>query len=49
MRRNIYIHGCPDQVELGAPGSAGCVRMRNTDVIELYDLVEVGTLVRIEE
>ncbi len=49
MRRNIYIHGCPDHIELGVPGSAGCVRMRNADVIELYDRVEVGTLVRIEE
>ena len=49
MRRNIYIHGCPDSTELGVPASAGCVRMRNADVIELYDRVEVGTLVRIEE
>ncbi len=49
MRRNIYIHGCPDSLELGVPGSAGCVRMRNEDVIALYDNVEVGTLVRIEE
>ncbi len=49
MRRYIYIHGCPDDVPVGVPGSAGCIRMRNTDVIELFDRVDVGTRVRIEE
>ncbi len=49
MRRYIYIHGCPDDVPVGVPGSAGCIRMRNTDVIELFARVDVGTLVRIEE
>jgi hypothetical protein len=49
MRRTIYIHGCPDEVPVGTPGSSGCIRMRNADVIELFDRVEVGTLVRIEE
>lgn len=49
MRRTIYIHGCPDEVPLGVPGSSGCIRMRNAEVIELFDRVEVGTLVRIEE
>jgi L,D-transpeptidase YbiS len=39
MRRYIYIHGSPDSVELGRPGSIGCIRMRNRDVIELFDLV----------
>ena len=43
MRRFIYIHGCPDDVVLGAPGSHGCVRMRNTDVVELFDRTPVGT------
>ena len=42
MRRYIYIHGCPDGAAMGIPGSHGCVRMRNYDVIELFDLVSVG-------
>lgn len=40
--RYIYIHGAPDDVPMGTPGSAGCVRMRNCDVIELFDLVAEG-------
>jgi L,D-transpeptidase YbiS len=47
MRRYIYIHGCPDSAELGKPGSIGCVRMRNRDVVELFDLVAPYTLVDI--
>ncbi len=43
MRRYIYIHGTPDEVELGKPGSAGCVRMRNQDLLELYNMVSAGT------
>jgi len=49
MRRYIYIHGTPDLVKLGIPGSHGCVRMRNTDLIELFDLVPTGTVVEIFE
>ena len=40
--RYIYIHGAPDDVQMSVPGSAGCVRMRNQDVIELFDLVAEG-------
>jgi lipoprotein-anchoring transpeptidase ErfK/SrfK len=47
MRRYIYIHGSPDTAEMGKPGSIGCIRMRNRDVIELFDLVEAGTPVEI--
>ena len=47
MRRYIYIHGSPDGVEMGVPGSHGCVRMRNADMIDLFDRVEAGTLVEI--
>jgi L,D-transpeptidase YbiS len=47
MRRYIYIHGMPDTEPLGVPGSIGCVRMRNADLIELYDLVPAGTVVDI--
>jgi len=45
MQRYIYIHGSPDDLEMGEIGSHGCVRMRNSDVIELFDLVNVGTSV----
>jgi lipoprotein-anchoring transpeptidase ErfK/SrfK len=47
MRRYIYIHGSPDSVEMGKPGSIGCIRMRNRDLLELFDLVEAGTEVDI--
>ena len=47
--RYVYIHGCPDSAPMGEPGSIGCIRMRNADVIELYDLVSVDTPVLIEE
>jgi lipoprotein-anchoring transpeptidase ErfK/SrfK len=43
MRRYIYIHGSPDSVEMGTPGSIGCIRMRNRDLLELFDLVDTGT------
>lgn len=49
MRRAIYIHGSPDSAEMGKAGSHGCVRMRNRDVAELFDLVPVGTPVVISE
>jgi len=49
MGRYIYIHGCPDSDPLGVPGSHGCVKMRNRDVVELFDLVEPGTDVTIVE
>jgi lipoprotein-anchoring transpeptidase ErfK/SrfK len=49
MRRYIYIHGSPDSAEMGKPGSIGCVRMRNRDVIELFDLVPPYTPVEIKE
>ncbi|MCC7183592.1 MAG: hypothetical protein IOMNBAOH_00920 [Rhodocyclaceae bacterium] len=47
MRRYIYIHGTPDTELLGVPGSSGCVRMNNLDLIELFDLVQPGTTVDI--
>jgi len=49
MRRYIYIHGCPDHVPLGQPGSAGCVRMRNQELVDLFSAVPVGTAVFIHE
>lgn len=47
MRRYIYIHGTPDSTPLGQPGSKGCVRMRNADLVELFDLVSAGTKVEL--
>lgn len=47
MRRYIYIHGSPDSAEMGKPGSHGCVRMRNDDIAELFELVPPYTTVDI--
>ena len=47
MQRFIYIHGTPDESQLGEPLSHGCIRMSNDDVIELFDLVFAGTIVHI--
>lgn len=49
FRRYIYLHGTPDVEALGRPASHGCVRMRNEDVIELFDLVCAGTDVELHE
>lgn len=49
FQRYIYIHGTNDEQGIGRPGSHGCVRMRNREVIELFDLVPVGTPVWIAE
>ncbi|HLQ25807.1 MAG TPA: L,D-transpeptidase [Acidiferrobacterales bacterium] len=47
MRRYIYIHGAPDEDPMGVPSSHGCIKMRNRDVIVLFDYVQVGTPVYI--
>ncbi len=47
MRRYIYIHGSPDRTEMGKPGSIGCIRMRNRDIVELFDRVAPCTPVEI--
>jgi lipoprotein-anchoring transpeptidase ErfK/SrfK len=49
MRRYIYIHGCPDVATMGVPASHGCIRMRNVDIVELFELVPVYTTVEIIE
>ncbi|MCB9169732.1 MAG: L,D-transpeptidase [Flavobacteriales bacterium] len=43
--RYIYIHGTGDETSLGSPSSMGCIRMRNRDIVALFDAVDVGTLV----
>ena len=48
MRRYIYIHGTPDDVQMGIPGSRGCIRMRNNDIIELFQQIPVSTPILIE-
>lgn len=45
--RYIYIHGTHEEHRIGTPASHGCIRMKNADVAELFDLVETGTEVRI--
>ena len=49
MQRYIYIHGTPDNTDMSKIGSHGCIRMRNEDVIALFDMVEAGTPVVILE
>ena len=48
MRRYIYIHGTPDTEPMGVAKSHGCIRMRNDDVLKLYDWVPAGCPVKIE-
>lgn len=47
MRRYIYIHGSPDSAEMGKPGSIGCIRMHNHDLLDLFERVSAGTPVEI--
>ncbi|MBA2655134.1 MAG: L,D-transpeptidase [Gammaproteobacteria bacterium] len=49
LKRFIYIHGCPDEEGLGVPLSHGCIRMSNSGILELFDLIPVGTRVLITE
>ncbi|EXI82197.1 MAG: L,D-transpeptidase catalytic domain protein [Candidatus Accumulibacter appositus] len=49
MRRYIYIHGSPDTTPMGRPGSHGCIRMRNADIVELFERVPPYTPVEISE
>jgi lipoprotein-anchoring transpeptidase ErfK/SrfK len=47
--RYIYIHGTPEEHNIGSPASHGCIRMKNDDVIDLFDQVEAGVKVIIHE
>jgi predicted GNAT family N-acyltransferase len=49
MRRYVYLHGCPETAQMGVPGSIGCIRMRNSDIVELFELIPPGTPVNIGE
>src|SRR6266478_7987642 len=47
FRRDIYIHGTPEERNIGRPASYGCVRMSSNDVIKLYQIVGLGAQVTI--
>ena len=47
LSRYIYIHGCPDSDSFMEPSSHGCIKMRNKDIIELFEYIDVGTQVLI--
>lgn len=49
MRRYIYIHGTPEEEAIGTPISHGCVRMRNSDMVDLFNRVVAGAVVEIVE
>ena len=49
MRRYVYIHGTPAETQMDIPGSRGCIRMQNQDLIELFDFVPYGMKVLIED
>ena len=49
QRRYVYIHGAPDSHEMGVPSSHGCIKMRNSDMIALFDQVTLGAIVLITE
>ena len=48
MRRYVYIHGCPDEDPMGVPSSRGCIKMRNQEIVELFERVAPGTRVHIK-
>lgn len=48
MQRYIYIHGSPPEASMGKPSSRGCIRMRNQDIVDLFNTVHVKTKVYIE-
>jgi lipoprotein-anchoring transpeptidase ErfK/SrfK len=48
-KRYIYIHGCPEIEPMGIAASHDCIRMRNADIVELFDLVESGSSILIQE
>jgi len=47
--RDIYIHGTPEERLIGMPASFVCIRMRSTDVVQLYNIVGIGAAVTIVE
>ncbi len=48
FKREIWIHGTPEEYHIGIPASHGCIRMKNDDIISLFNSIEVGTPIKIE-
>ena len=48
FKRYIYIHGTNNEGSIGTPMSIGCIRMKNLDIIDLYNRVQLGTCVNIK-
>ena len=46
--RYIYLHGTPDEERIGQPASKGCIRLRNSDILDLFERVRTGDLLLIE-
>ena len=46
-KRYIYVHGTSEEGKIGSPASHGCIRMKNKDVIDLFNEVAIGTFVLI--
>jgi L,D-transpeptidase YbiS len=49
FRRYIYLHGTPPTTRLGIPGSKGCIRVSNNDIVDLYDRLPIGAEVNLHE
>jgi L,D-transpeptidase YbiS len=49
QRRYIYIHGAPESHAMGVPSSHGCIKMRNSDIIQLFEQVTIATIVNIKQ
>ena len=47
QRRYIYIHGTTDEKRIGRPSSVGCIRMKNKDVVEVFDVLDCNSIVYI--
>ena len=48
-QRYIYVHGTNHEIRVGQPASHGCIRLRNADVIDLFDRVQIGTELCVRE
>src|SRR5439155_16241597 len=46
-QRGIYIHGTPVEHSIGRPASYGCIRMRSRDIVKLFDMVGIGTKIKV--
>ena len=49
QRRYVYIHGAPDSHAMGVASSHGCIKMHNNDIVRLFERVQIGTQVSIQQ